>query len=487
MIGGIILELYHLWIDGKRVEPSSGEWFETRDPATQEVLAQVGRGNAEDIDGAVSAARRAFDSSGWRNMPPAERGRIFLRIASIIRDQSQDLAILESRDNGKPFKQAKADVEVAARYFEYYAGVADKLLGQTIPVNPGYFDFTRREPFGVCGIIVPWNYPLQIASRAIAPAIVVGNTVVVKPAEETPLTALRLADICQKAGLPDGVINVVPGFGDEAGKALSSHPKVNHLSFTGSVETGISVMTAAARNVVPVTLELGGKSPNIVFADANLEDAADIVVKSIIQNAGQTCSAGSRLIVESKVHEQFTDMVIERMERLQIGPGLQDSDLGPIISGPQMDRVLDYVAVAREEGAVVRTGGGRVLDEKLTNGFFVLPTVFDQVSRGSRVATEEIFGPVLSVLTFYDIDEAIEIANETEYGLVAGVFTNNIRNAHVMAEEVRAGQIYINTYGVGGGVELPFGGYGKSGFGREKGLEALLHFTQLKNVLIRFS
>ncbi len=479
------MERYHLWIDGKQEKSSSGEWFETYDPASQLVIAEVARGNAEDIDRAVSAARKAFESSEWQNMLLAERGRIFLRIADILRKESNELSLLESYDNGKPLKQAKIDVEVAARYFEYYAGVTDKILGQTIPVSPGYFDFTKREPFGVCGIIVPWNYPLQIASRAIAPAVAVGNTVVVKPAEETPLTALKLAEICRKAGLPDGVINVVPGFGNEAGAALSSHPKINHLSFTGSVETGSSVMAAAARNIVPVTLELGGKSPNIVFADANLEDSVKYVVNSIIQNAGQTCSAGSRLLVESSIHEQFTQMVIKRMEELKIGPGVQDSDLGPIVSRKQMDRVLSYVEIAREEGAVVRTGGQQVIGRELSNGFFVFPTVFDQVKRGSRVAKEEIFGPVLSVLTFQDIEEAIEIANETEYGLVAGVFTQNVSTAHRMAEKIRAGQIYINTYGVGGGVELPFGGYGKSGFGREKGLEALLHFTQLKNVLMR--
>ena len=479
------MERYHLWIDGKQEKSSSGEWFETYNPASQLVIAEVARGNVEDIDRAVAAARKAFESSAWQNMLPAERGRIFLRIADTIRQEANELAILESYDNGKPLRQAKIDVEVAARYFEYYAGVTDKILGQTIPVSPGYFDFTRREPFGVCGIIVPWNYPLQIASRAIAPAIAVGNTVVVKPAEETPLTAIKLAEICKKAGLPDGVINVVPGFGNEAGVALSSHPQVNHLSFTGSVETGSSVMAAAARNIVPVTLELGGKSPNIVFSDANLEDSVTYVVNSIIQNAGQTCSAGSRLLVEASIHEQFTQMVIERMEQLRIGPGIQDSDLGPIVSRTQMDRVLRYVDIAREEGAVVRTGGKQAIDSDLSNGFFVFPTVFDQVQRGSRIAKEEIFGPVLSVLTFQSIEEAIDIANETEYGLVAGVFTQNLSTAHRMAEKIRAGQIYINTYGVGGGVELPFGGYGKSGFGREKGLEALLHFTQLKNVLIR--
>lgn len=479
------MERYRLWIDGQLTESHTNEWFETHNPADQTVIAEVARGGPEDIHRAVSAAKAAFERNDWREMHPAERGRILYRTAQIIRENKERLAELETLDNGKPLHQAKTDVEVSARYYEYYAGVADKILGETIPVAPGYFDFTQREPLGVCAVIVPWNYPLQIAARTSAPALAAGNTVVMKPAEETPLTALELAKLLKEAGLPDGVFNVIPGYGHEAGAALASHPDINHLSFTGSVPVGSEVMRAAADHIVPVTLELGGKSPNIVFADADLENAVDWVVKSIIQNAGQTCSAGSRLIVENKVHDQFVTMVADRMTAIRVGAGIKDLDMGPIISHKQMNTVLDYIAVAQKEGAEVRTGGRRLENAELAKGFFVQPTLLDNVKRGSRIATEEIFGPVLATLTFHDVEEAVSIANETEYGLVTGIFTKNLATAHTVAEKVRSGQVFVNTYGAGGGVEMPFGGYGKSGFGREKGLEALFYVTQVKNVLMR--
>ncbi len=474
-----------MWVNGEYTESSSSEWFATYNPADQSVIAEVARGNSNDIDRAVQAAKATFSSDMWQNLHPAERGRILYRVCQLIRKDLDELAKLESLDNGKPLQQAKTDVEIAARYFEFYAGVADKIHGETIPVSPGYFDFTRREPFGVCGIIVPWNYPLQIACRAVAPAIAAGNTVVMKPAEETPLTALKLAEICKEAGLPAGALNVVTGFGEEAGSALANHPGINHLSFTGSVSTGSIVMKAAAQNIVPVTLELGGKSPNIVFPDADLEDAAAWVVRSIIQNAGQTCSAGSRLVVHEQIHEKFIQLVVQQMESLKLGPGLDDPDMGPIISQKQLNTILGYINIAKNEGADILTGGVRLEDTQLSKGFFVRPTVLDNVKRGTRVAKEEIFGPVLSVLSFNDVAEAIDIANETEYGLVAGVFTRNVSVAHKMSERIKAGQVFVNTYGAGGGVEMPFGGYGKSGFGREKGLEALLSFTQIKNVLMK--
>lgn len=480
------MDRYGMWIDGAFIESKKNEWFETRNPSDRTVIARVARGRAEDVDTAVKVARSAFESDEWQNMHPAERGRILLRASELIRRDLDALATLETLDNGKPLKQARTDIEVSARYFEYYAGVADKILGETIPVSPGYVDFTQREPFGVCALIIPWNYPLQVAARTAAPALAAGNTVVLKPAEETPLTALKLGVLLKEAGLPDGAFNVVPGFGDEAGAALAAHPGIDHISFTGSVPVGTEVMTSAAKNIVPVTLELGGKSPNIVFADADLEEAARWVVGSIIQNAGQTCSAGSRLLVEHSIHDQFLSMVKTRMESVKVGPGIRNPDMGPIISRKQLDTVLMYISLAEEEGAEILTGGVRLVEGELAKGYFVAPTLLDHVRRGSRVATEEIFGPVLSTLTFADVDEAISIANETPYGLVAGVHTRDLSKALTVAKKVRAGQVFINTYGAGGGVEMPFGGYGKSGFGREKGLEALLHFTQLKNVLIRY-
>lgn len=440
-----------MWINGAWVDSYSGNRFLTYNPADQTAIAEVSRGGAEDIQRAVEAASTAFRATEWRTMKGSERGRILFSISQMIRDQSEHLAKLECLDSGKPITQARADVEVSARYFEFYGGVADKIHGETIPVEDGYFDFTRREPFGVCGIIVPWNYPLQIASRGLAPAIATGNTVVLKPAEETPLTALLLGEICTNAGLPAGVVNVVPGFGYEAGAALSNNPVVRHISFTGSVQTGSTIMASAARNITPVTLELGGKSPNIVFSDADLEDACGWVIKSIIQNAGQTCSAGSRLIIEDSVHDKFLEMVVSRLGSLNVGPGIGDTDMGPIISVKQLDMIQEYMRVALDEGAVIRCGGHRLTDGDLANGLFFAPTVLDDVRRGSRVAIEEIFGPVLSVLTFTDVTEAIDIANETEYGLVTAIHTQSLSVAHTVAERVRAGQIYVNTYGAGGG------------------------------------
>lgn len=474
-----------LWIDGRWADSSSGETFPTVDPANGDVLAYVQRGNAEDVDQAVRAARNAFDSSGWRDLPPAERGRILYRMAQMIREQGEELAQLETRDVGKPLSQARTDVEMAARYCEYYAGVADKILGETIPVRPDILDFTLREPVGVTAHIVPWNYPIQIACRSLAPALATGNTVVMKPAEDTPLTTLRLAVITKECGLPDGVFNVVTGFGPEAGEALAQHPGIDHITFTGSVVTGMRVMEHAARNIKPVTLELGGKSPNIVFADADLEEAADVVTRAIVQNGGQTCSAGSRLLVERAIEELFVQMVAERMMSLKIGPGLQDPDLGAIVSQKQLKRIEGYMRLAEEEGAVVAVGGKRRVISGVERGYFFEPTILRRVSPNSRLAQEEIFGPVLTVFPFDTIHEALELANGTEYGLVTGIWTANIDKALWLAARVRSGQVFVNNYGAGGGIEMPFGGYKKSGFGREKGLEALRHYTQVKNVAVR--
>jgi aldehyde dehydrogenase (NAD+) len=478
-----LTEQLKMYIDGLWVDSRSGETFSTINPATTEPLAYVPRGNATDIDLAVRAARTAFESSEWREIVPAERGRMLFKISQLIREQKNELAYLETLDNGKPLMQAQVDVEVAARYFEYYAGVADKILGETIPVRPEIFNFTLREPLGVTAHIVPWNYPIQIASRSLAPALAAGNTVVIKPAEDTPLTALRLAAICEAAGIPPGVVNVVTGYGAEAGAALAAHPDIDHITFTGSVTTGTSVMKAAAENIKPVTLELGGKSPNIVFSDANLDDAAQWVIRSITQNAGQTCSAGSRLLVERSIKESFVAKVSEHMKQLRIGPGIENSDIGPIISEKQLRRIESYINLARQEGVSIRLGGQRV--KEAGNGFFFEPTILDSVSPDSRLAQEEIFGPVLVVLPFDTIEEALSLANNTEYGLVTGIWTSNLNKAHWLANRVRSGQVFINNYGAGGGVEMTFGGYRKSGFGREKGLEALKHYTQVKNVAVK--
>ncbi|MBI4200818.1 MAG: aldehyde dehydrogenase family protein [Chloroflexi bacterium] len=479
---------YKLLIGGEWVPSASGETLETYNPSTGEALAYLARGRAEDVDRAVHAARETFESATWQKMAPAERGRILWRLAQMIRDRKGELARLESLDIGKPLSQAQTDAEVAARYFEYYAGVADKILGHTIPVGVGILNFTVREPWGVSAQITPWNYPMQIGCRGVAPALAAGNTVVVKPSTEGALTMLSIGQIALEAGLPPGALNIVTGRGSEAGVALASHPGINHLTFTGSVETGIQVMQMAAQNVVPVNLELGGKSPNIVFADADLAQALPTVTRSIIQNAGQTCSAGSRLLVEASAHRQVVQALAERFRSVRIGPGVEDPEMGPLISETQRERVLDYVRIGKEEGARVAAGGGRPSDPNLPRGgYYVQPTILDEAGASFRVSQEEIFGPVLTVTTFKDMEEAAEIANATPFGLVTAIWTRDIYKAHWLAGRVRAGQVFINTYGAGGGVELPFGGYRKSGFGREKGLEALNSYTQVKNVCIRYS
>lgn len=472
-----------MFIAGEWTDGVTGETFPTIDPATREVLAEVARGTEADIDRAVEAAGRALSSPAWAGLPHAARGRLLNRIAALIRTHAEELAEMETLDCGKPLSQSRADMETSAQYFEYYAGVADKLFGRTIPISSQYFDYTVREPVGVTAHIVPWNFPLAIASRGVAPALAAGNTVVLKPAEQTPLTALRLGELATEAGLPPGVLNVVPGFGHDAGARLAGHPRINHVTFTGSVETGIAVMKAAADNVVPVTLELGGKSPNIVFADAHFEDAIAGAMKAIFSNAGQVCSAGSRLLVQQELHDRFVHELGRRTATLRLGPGVDDPDLGPIVSEEQFRRVLHYIELGKKEGAKVITGGEPAAEGPLRHGFFVKPTLFDEVRNDMRIAQEEIFGPVLSILPFRDADEALAIANGVSYGLVAAIWTRDIGTAHRLAAQIKAGQIFINNY-FGGGVATPFGGYKKSGFGREKGVEALRSYTQVKNVCV---
>ena len=468
-------------IGGRSVAAS--EAFDDIDPSTGQLIARVARCGESEIEQAVYAARKTFEDS-WRRTTAAQRARVLGRTAELIRRERDSLAELESRDTGKPLRQARADAEVAARYFEFYADTVEAVYGDTVPVAQGLLVYTLREPYGVTGHIVPWNYPLQIGARTVAPALAAGNCCVLKPAEEAPLTTLRLGKLALEAGFPAGALNVVPGYGEEAGAALAAHPGIDHLAFTGSVAVGRSVARAAGENTVPVTLELGGKSPNVVFADADLDAAVPTIVNSIIQNAGQTCSAGSRLLVESDAHDAMVERLADRFTAIRIGPGLEDPDLGPLISARQRDGVQLHVQHGRREARLV-VGGDVASGDHLDGGFFYLPTLFDEVPADAKIAQEEIFGPVLAVTPFGDVEHAVELANATRYGLIAAVWTSDVSKAHQLAGEIRVGQVYINTYGAGGGVELPFGGVKHSGYGREKGFEALIAYTRTKTVAVK--
>lgn len=479
------LPSYDCFIDGQWRPAHSRETLEILDPADGAVIAHIARGGASDIDEAVRAAQAALP--GWADCVPVQRGRVLHAIARRILEEQDRLARIESQDTGKPLAQAQADAVAAARFFEYYAGVADKVLGSSIPLGPDYADFTVREPLGVTAQIVPWNYPLQIASRGLAPALATGNTVVLKPAELACLSVLELTRICHEEGLPPGVLNVVPGLGQEAGSALAVHPGINLVVFTGSVATGAQVMRTAADNIVPVLLELGGKSPNIVLADADLDDALPVLLKAAFPNSGQTCSAGSRVLVQRARHRELVDRLAALCHGLKVGPGLQNPDIGPLVSRAQQGKVLDYIGIARDEGAEVITGGTPLPGADLGRGNFVSPTLLDGARPEMRVHREEIFGPVLTILPFDEVEEAAALANATDYGLVAGIWGRDVGATNWLARTVKAGQIFINCYGAGGGVELPFGGYRKSGFGREKGLDALLSYTQVKNICTRIA
>ena len=477
------VENYPAIIGGERVNGNGT--FEDIDPSTGQPCATVARCGESEVDQAVVAARETHEKS-WRHTTPDERARILHKIAGLLRRDHDELSRIESIDTGKPLAQARADATVAARYFEFYANNIESLYGDTIPALADTFVYTVREPFGVTGHIIPWNYPIQMGCRSVAPALATGNCCVLKPAEEAPLTPIKLGELALEAGLPPGALNVVPGYGEEAGAALSRHTGIDHLAFTGSVEVGKLVSKAAAKNVIPVTLELGGKSPNVVFADADIEGAVPVIVNSIIQNAGQTCSAGSRLLVEESVQEQVVEAVANKLsEDITIGPGLEDPDLGPIISEEQLERVESYVQTGKQEANLL-AGGATPQGDNLRDGFFFEPTLFGDVSPEDRLSQEEVFGPVLVATPFEDLEHAAEIANGTDYGLIAAVWTGDVGKAHWLAKEIRAGQVYVNTYGAGGGVELPFGGFKKSGHGREKGYEALYEYTQIKTVAIKY-
>ncbi|UJL47441.1 aldehyde dehydrogenase family protein [Virgibacillus sp. NKC19-16] len=480
------MERFKLYINGNWTNSKNGEHIDVKNPSSGNVFASIPRGTQEDVDDAVNAASDAFLSDAWRSVKPHERGDLLFDIAEKMKSDRDELAKLESMDVGKPLSQAYADVDAAIRYFRFYGGAADKVMGDTIPIEDGLLDYVVREPLGVTAHIVPWNYPLQIISRSVAAAIAMGNTVVVKSAEDTPMTAMRLTAFFDELDLPAGVFNHITGFGYEAGAALSSHPLINHVTFTGSVGTGITVGQAAMANVVPSTLELGGKSPNIVFADCDIDKTVEGVVRAIIQNAGQTCSAGARLLVEDSFKNEFLQKVVEKFESLTVGAGMDDKHLGPILNEKQYNHVLGLIEQAKKEASVV-AGGNPVTVEGYEGGFYVQPTIIDGVSKDSKLAQEEIFGPVLTVFTFKDEAEALDLANSTDYGLVTGIWTQDISRAHYLASRIDSGQVFINNYGAGGGVQMPFGGYKKSGIGREKGWIALYNYTQVKNVAVKYN
>ena len=464
-------------IGGAWVAPAGGQTLPLMNPSTGEQIGEIARGQEADVDAAIDAARRAFEG-GWARTPAAERGRVLMRLGKLVEGRVEALARLEALDVGKPLKQARADALALARYCEFYGGAADKLMGESIPYLDGYTVYTLREPHGVTAHIVPWNYPMQIIGRSVGAALAAGNCCVLKPAEDACLTALAFADLAKEAGLPDGVLNVVPGLGSEAGAALSGHDGIDHISFTGSVATGSMIQMAAARHVKPVTLELGGKSPQLVFEDADLDAALPFLVNAGIQNAGQTCSASSRILVQRKVYDEVTARMAERYGALKVGQAMSDLDVGPLISAKQKGIVTGFLAL----GADLEMAAQGVLSDAPEGGNFVAPTLFAGVNASHALARDEIFGPVQVIIPFEDEAEAVAIANGTEYGLVASVWTENGARQMRLAKAIRAGQVFLNNYGAGGGVELPFGGVGKSGHGREKGFEALYGFTTLKTV-----
>jgi len=472
------------FIDNLRISGSSGETIPVLDPSDGQVFAHLARGNVEDVHRAVAAARRTADGGAWSRLAPVERGRLLHKLSDSILAHHDELWQLEMRDCGKPVKQAKADAIAVARYFEYYAGACDKLHGDTIPYTPGFAVMTFYEPHGVTGHIIPWNYPMQIFGRSVGGALAAGNACVVKPAEDACLSLLRIAELAAECGFPEGALNIVTGYGHEAGQALAEAEGIDHISFTGSARVGTIIAQSAAKRHVPVTLELGGKSPQIVFADANLEEAVPVIINAIIQNAGQTCSAGSRLLIEASAYERVLAAVGERITLLKVGPAAMDMDVGPLIRANQLDRVNGFLAAAKTAG-LRAIAQGCIAAEAPASGFYAKPTLIADVPTTATLAQDEVFGPVLAAMSFKDEADAIRLANSTDYGLVAGVWTENGGRGMRMARAVKSGQVFINNYGAGGGVELPFGGVKSSGYGREKGFEALYGFSVLKTVVVK--
>jgi len=471
-----------LFIDGKFVDAQSGKTFEVYNPATGDVLAHVAEGDSADIDLAVAAARRAFESGPWRQFSPSQRARLIYQLADKMEERLEDFALLESLDNGKPLVIARiADVPMSIDNLRYMSGWATKLLGDSIPIPGEFHAYTRREPIGVVGQIIPWNFPLLMAAWKIGPALAAGCTIVLKPAEQTPLSALLLAEIAAEVGFPEGVINVVPGYGETAGAAISAHPGVDKVAFTGSTDVGKMIVKAAAGNLKKVTLELGGKSPNIIFADANIDEAIAGAAFGIFFNMGQCCTAGSRLFVERSVFDRVTQGIAEAAKGMKVGSGLeQTTEIGPLVSDEQLDRVTGYIQSGIDEGARTLSGGGRVGDR----GYFVSPTVIVDVKPTMKIMREEIFGPVVAATPFDDPNEILGAANDTVFGLAAGVWTKDVSKAHKVAAGLRAGTVWVNCYNVFDPA-LPFGGFKQSGWGREMSHNALECYTETKSVVVK--
>lgn len=470
-----------LFINGKFVPTVSGKTFETLNPATEEVLAVVSEAQKEDVDLAVQAARQAFESGPWPDLSAAERSRLIYKLADLIEKNREELAQLEALDNGKPYLVALSDdIPATVEQFRYYAGWATKILGQTVPISKDYFNYTRHEPIGIVGQIIPWNYPLTMASWKMGAALATGCTIVLKPAEQTPLSVLYMAKLIQEAGFPDGVVNFVPGFGPIAGAAIVNHDGIDKVAFTGSTATGKYIMRQAAETIKNITLELGGKSPNIILEDADIGEAITGAFNGIMYNHGQNCSAGSRVFVHRKHYERVVDELAKRANKVKLGPGMdQGTEMGPLVSKKQFERVLGYIEKGKKEGARIAAGGEKAFDK----GYFVQPTVFADVTDDMVIANEEIFGPVVVVLPFDNIEEVIERANNTPYGLAAGVWTNDIKTALKVSNKLKAGTVWINDYNL----EDPaaaFGGYKQSGIGREMGSYALDNYTEVKSVWV---
>jgi aldehyde dehydrogenase (NAD+) len=479
---------YQLFIDGQFVDAESGKTFTSPNPATGETFAEVAEADKADVDKAVAAARKALDGK-WSKMSARDRGRLLYKLSQLIEEHAGELAALETSDNGKPIKESTyIDLPGVVENFEYFAGWSTKIEGETIPVPGQMFNYTLREPVGVCGQIIPWNFPLLMAAWKLAPALACGNTVVLKPAEQTPVTALELGKLIQEAGFPEGVVNIIPGYGETAGAALASHPGIDKIAFTGSTEIGKLIAKSASENLTKVSLELGGKAPNVIFADADLDQAVNGAMMGIFFNQGQVCCAGSRVFIEESVKDEFLARFKEKAEKIQVGDPMDKATLmGPQVSMEQLNKIKGYVGIAREEGATVLSGGQSVqLEGAFQNGYFFQPTIFSEVKNSMRVAQEEIFGPVSSVITFDNDDDLLRQANETMYGLSAGIWTSNITRAHRFAKAVKAGVVWINTFNMMNAAS-PFGGYKQSGYGREMGKHALELYTQVKSVWVDLS